>query len=126
VINTDFIDYGDSGLGSSAPIPTQVLSVNAVQGWTFGQGVRQISPGVYAEGLVHTYATNGNFLANVSSCCRWTNVVNAGGDYRVETTVNAGTGNSSPVVSLPPIIQVIDNTVATFSVPAVDPNLNTM
>src|SRR5581483_4018772 len=64
--------------------------------------------------------------ANVSSCCRWTNVVNAGGDYRVETTVNAGTGNSSPVVSLPPIIQVIDNTVATFSVPAVDPNLNTM
>src|SRR5438093_110968 len=47
---------------------------------------------------------------------------NADGGYRVETVVNVGTGNSSPVTALPPIILCPINALCSFRVPGADPN----
>src|SRR5207244_6502630 len=47
---------------------------------------------------------------------------NPAGGYSVETLVNVGTGNSSPVSALPPIILCPVNALCSFLVPGADPN----
>lgn len=74
----------------------------------------------------HTYATTGNFTAFISTCCRVSasggHVNNADGDYRLETRVNVGTGNGSPVSSMPPIVQCPINGICALLIPGSDPN----
>lgn len=77
--------------------------------------------------LTKTYSTNGNFTAYFESCCRITGGAtglqnNADGNERTETIVNVGTGNASPVTSVAPIVQVPDNQIWTFQIPALDPD----
>src|SRR5439155_14166619 len=65
------------------------------------------------------------------SCCRTPPVPFSGtnppihapdGGYRVETVVNVGTENSSPVSALPPIVLCPLNALCSFRVPGADPN----
>lgn len=74
----------------------------------------------------HTYAADGNYTAFISTCCRVSasggHINNADGDYRLETRVNVGTGNGSPVSSMPPIVQCPLNGVCALLIPGSDPN----
>jgi PKD repeat protein len=88
-----------------------------------GEAVRQISPGVWDEGIIKTYSSPGNRTAFMESCCRISTLRNnPDGNFRTETVVNVGTGNANVVSSLPPIMDVPDNQIATFQIPGVDPN----
>jgi len=116
-------DFGDGATVS--PVNFRVLSVNQVEGYYLAEAVQDTGGGTFSEGLVHTYADPGNDTAFSASGARIASLQNdSGGSYRDETLVNVGTGNHSPVSALPPVIQVADNTVAMFQVPAVDPDGN--
>lgn len=78
---------------------------------------------------MHLYPGQGNFTARIDSCCRISpllppnaHINNPDGTYRVETLVNVGTANSSPVSSLPPIVNCPQNSVCSFIVPGADSN----
>ena len=112
-VNTgELFFFGD---GSSATIVLTVTSTNPAENWFFGTAT-----------LTRTYASSGNYTAFWSSCCRISNLQNnPDGNYRVQTTVNVGSGNSSPVSSIVPIINVpANNAAATFTIPATDPDGN--
>lgn len=70
----------------------------------------------------HTYASDGPFTANYSSCCRIGGLSNGGSSWNVWTIVNLQGGNeNSPVSSLPAVVNVpINSSNATFQVPAND------
>ncbi|RYZ29936.1 MAG: CHRD domain-containing protein [Chitinophagaceae bacterium] len=102
--------FGDGG---SVSIVLTVTSVNNSENWFYGEMT-----------VSHTYAAPGTYTASNASCCRISNLINNGdGNFRTATTVNVGSGNSSPVSSLVPIIDVPSNqAAATFPIPATDPN----
>ncbi|WP_174761996.1 putative Ig domain-containing protein, partial [Adhaeribacter aerolatus] len=101
-------DFGD---GTEFDYSLSVTSVNLTQDWFYGEAT-----------FTHTYATNGTYTAFFQSCCRISTLRNNADDtYRVETTVQVGTGNNSPVVTLPPIRTLSNSlTNATFPIPATD------
>jgi choice-of-anchor A domain-containing protein len=70
--------------------------------------------------ITHTYAGDGPYMANITSCCRITNLSNPNEDYSVQSPVRFNVANSSPVSGLPPIVNAPINTAFTFQVPAVD------
>ena len=70
--------------------------------------------------ITHTYTGNGPYMANISSCCRITNLSNPNEDYIVQSLVRFNVANSSPVSGLPPIVNAPIDTAFTFQVPAVD------
>jgi hypothetical protein len=107
-VYTDYLYFGD---GQWSQIALKVTSVNAAEDWFFGEAT-----------IEHVYA-NGNFEAYFSSCCRISGISNASGSWRVETQVNVGMENSSPVATVPPIMAVqtgLSN--ATVAVPVTDPD----
>jgi hypothetical protein len=115
----DPIQFGDG----TAPVPVtiRVLSVDAPRNYMVCEAVRPVGAGEYAEGIVHTYAQPGSYTAFVQAADRLSELRNnADFSYRLETLVRAGGRNASPVSGLAPIVQVADNTVASFRVPAVD------
>jgi hypothetical protein len=115
-------DFGDGTTGVN-PVQFRVLSLNTVGGYFVAEAVHDVGGGTFAEGLIHTYAAPGDYTAFSESGDRISTLRNdADGLYRTETIVNVGSGNRPPVSSLPPIVQVADNTTATFQVPAADPN----
>src|SRR6185295_7194593 len=80
----------------------------------------------------HTYAA-GTWTARIDDCCRISPAVapnahinNPDLDYRVETQVVVGMGNSSAVSALPPIVICPQNALCTFLVPATDPDGDTL
>ncbi|WP_207434593.1 T9SS type A sorting domain-containing protein [Sabulibacter ruber] len=107
VPDVDF-SFGD---GSSRDIPLLVTAVNEAQDWFYGVAT-----------FTHTYSEEGTYTANFSSCCRLVSLKNNSDlNYRVETTVQVGGGNNSPVATLPPIRTLPnDQMAATFPIPATD------
>ena len=111
VVLTDNLDLGDG----TAPVPVNltVTSVD-VSGDSF-----------YGESLItHTYAVAGNYTAFYTNCCRLSSLGNnANGTWYVNTQVNAGSGNSSPVSTVAPVVNVATGqAAATFKLPASDPD----
>ena len=125
-------DFGDNTptLGSPAgPLMYLVTSVDPVNNWLFGLAVDPNSFPAIDTTVAHTYAAAGNYTAFSFSCCRIdpllagnAHINNPDGNYRVETVVNVGTVNSSPVSTLPPIVVCPIGTVCSFFVPAGDVN----
>lgn len=77
--------------------------------------------------IVHTYSGAGPWVADINSCCRISNSVNApDGSYRVLTTVNFNAENSSAVSILPTIVNCQSGSVCSFSVPAADSDGDTL
>jgi hypothetical protein len=111
-VTTSSLNFGD---GTSVPVTLTITSVNPVEDWFFGSFT-----------VNHTYAGTGNYTAWWFDCCRISSLVNnPDGNYRVQTTVNVGSGNSSPVSSLTPIINLpVNNAAASFAIPVLDPNGN--
>lgn len=102
------------GDGTSRAIQIVVTSVSVSEDWFYGEGTFTKK---YPNML-------GVYTAYFQSCCRIGSLRNnANANYQVETVVNLGTGNTSPVSTLPPIINLPQDVVnATFIIPAFDPN----
>ncbi|CAN5749574.1 hypothetical protein BH23GEM3_BH23GEM3_03980 [soil metagenome] len=89
----------------------------AAQDWIF---VVALDPNTGTPNIIHSYSTNGPFVANNYDCCRISGLRNVGDTYGVQTIVTPGTGNRSPVSNLPPIRNVVRGGVQTWGVPAND------
>ena len=102
------------GDGTQRQIQLTVTSRSISDNWSYAEGT-----------FTKTYGdSNGNYTAYFESCCRISTLVNnRDRDYRVETSINLGTGNTSPVSTMPPIINLpVGVSNASFVIPASDPN----
>src|SRR6185503_2021359 len=74
--------------------------------------------------VTHSYPSGGQYTAYFTSCCRLSNLINAGDDsFRVEAKVDLSAGNTGNVTAaLPAIIQLQTGGVRTIAIPAVDPD----
>ena len=77
----------------------------------------------------HVYSRPGDYIAALGSCCRIdqceatsAHIDNPEGDYQLETEVNVGAGNRSPVTALPPAVDCPIEGVCVVPLPAVDPD----
>ena len=77
----------------------------------------------YSGEISYTFPTNGQFKVFYSACCKISNLQNNKDQmWYVYTTVDVGSGNNSPVTSLPAIAYVQEGKNATFNIPSVDPD----
>lgn len=111
--STQLMDYLYTGDGNYMPINLVITSINAAEGWWYGESTFQ-----------YTYPANGNYSAYFSSCCRISNLSNnADGSWYNETIVNVGTGNSSPVSTVAATVNLPTSLAAAqFQIPAFDPD----
>ena len=106
------LNFGINTGAGSVTIPTRVTSNNTAENYFYAEGT-----------ALYTYPANGNYTAAFSTCCRIFGMVNnSSGSVYVGTTVNVGTGNSSPIATLPPVVNVSRGVLATFTLPANDPD----
>ncbi len=112
-----------------------VTSVDVDNNWLFTVAV---DPGSlpaasppYDTAITHVYPNAGDFTATMADCCRIgechepnAHMNNPDSNYRVETRVNVGTGNSSPVTGLPPIVLCPVDGLCQFTVPVSDDDLD--
>ncbi len=117
------LNYGDGG---SDKIALKAISINSAEDYFFAEAGTSPDGGkTFVPGFKHTYSKAGDitaYLEAIGSARIDTLQNNPGGGFRIETLVNVGSGNASPVSALPPVIQVVDNTVTSFQIPAIDPN----
>jgi uncharacterized repeat protein (TIGR01451 family) len=115
---------GSGTIGSPlGPLEYLVTAIDPSQNFLFGLALDPASLPTVDTTIAHTYPTSGDFLAFTESCCRIGELINnAGGNYRVETLVNVGSGNGSPVSALPPIVTCPINALCSFTVPGSDPD----
>jgi hypothetical protein len=102
------------GDGTSRSILLLVTSQSVSEGWFYGEAT-----------FTKIYANpNGTYNAYFNSCCRISTLQNnRDATYQVETLVNLGAGNTSPVSTLPPIINLpLGVASAAFTIPASDPD----
>lgn len=101
------------GDGTSRTIQLTVTSRSISDNWSYAEGT-----------FTKTYANPGNYTAYLDGCCRLSTLVNnRDGQYQIQTLVNVGTVNTSPVSSLPPIINLpVGVSNASFVIPASDPD----
>ncbi len=121
VANKLTLNFGD---GQTEDVAVRVVSRNTVTNDVQTEAV-SIKPGDsdYTAGILHTYATDGDYIANWGSTAREDAINLDGAPWRNETLVNIGgayAGNNSPIGAIPSVIQVQDNTVFTTSLIAVD------
>ena len=114
-IITEFVGGTSLNFGDGATTGTlqyEVTAFDAAADWVLG---RAILPN-------HSYASDGPFTAGIDSCCRISTLQNSSnGVYRVQTVVRFDMADSSPVSSLPPIVNAPVNTPGfSFTTPAVD------
>src|SRR5712691_11613378 len=76
--------------------------------------------------IPYIHATAGSFTAVIEACCRTFDQINNPFEYRLETLVNVGSGNSSPQSSLPPLVLCPQSGLCVFTVPAIDPDGDTL
>ena len=89
-----------------------VSSIDVEDDWLFGTALDPGSLPSSASNLdtaiTHVYAAPGDLTAHLTDCCRLSecrapnaHMNNPDTNYRTETLVNVGAGNSSPVSNLP-------------------------
>ena len=126
--STEPCTTGIGDIGNENGLLYVVTSIDPVNQWLFAFALDPASLPAIDTTITHTYPSAGNFTAAIDSGDRIRkaspnfHINNAGGGYRVETLVNAGTGNSSPVSALPPIVLCPVNGVCSFTVPGADPD----
>jgi hypothetical protein len=110
-----------------------VTATDPVNQWFFGTAIDHTQLPSIVTTISKTYAAPGDYVAFMQACCRLSataapnrHVNNPGGSYRIETIVNVGTGNSSPVSLVPPTVNCPIDAVCTFQVAASDPDGDTL
>ncbi len=128
VVSTNFINinWGDGVTTSGVTIRT--TSIDPAAGSSTAE-IGTLSGGVWTPGLTHSYSDNGTYIVSWANQSRISGIANIANSskWRNETKVTIGgihAGNVSPVSTMPPIIQVQDNTTDnfTFQVSATDAN----
>ncbi|MBU6119472.1 HYR domain-containing protein [Hymenobacter siberiensis] len=106
----DNLYFGDGGVTS---INLTVTSVDVAADNFYGEFT-----------VTHTYPAAINYTAYFSSSARLSTLFNnANGTWYVKTIVNAGTGNNSPVSTLPPVVNLATGqAAAAFQLAANDPD----
>jgi hypothetical protein len=135
----DIISQGASsptfsfGDGNTFSFPGGVLhivtSVDVDNNWYFGTVIDHNQlPNIVTAGP-HTYAAPGNYTAFFADCCRISasatpnrHINNPDRNSRIEAIVNVGTGNTSPVALIPPVVFCGIDSICTFTVAASDPD----
>ena len=109
-VQTDVLRFGDN---LSAAVNLVVTSVDVAADNFYGEAV-----------ITHTYPANANYTAYFSSCCRLSTLANnRDGNWYVSSLVNAGTGNNSPVSTMPPVVNLATGqTAAAFQLATNDPD----
>lgn len=107
----------------------RVDAIDVDRNWLFGFALDPAgltaTPRVASTTIRHTYAAPGTYTAFIDSCCRLSapqHINNPNGNYRVETVVNVGSGNSSPFTVVPPIVTCDFNITCQFPILANDPD----
>lgn len=115
--------------GSTGPFLYLVTSIDPASNWLFALALDPNSLPAVDPTISHAYPSQGDFLGNTFSCCRISashngnaHINNPDGMYRVETLLNVGTGNHSPVSTMPPIVRCPVNGLCSFTVPGSDPD----
>lgn len=118
------LQFGDGDATST--LQFKVTSYDETNNWIFG---RALDPNDSSKTTIsHTYGQAGTYTAMNASCCRISSVFddvnehinNPDGYWSIETIVTVGTGNSSPVSAMPPIVQCAQNGLCTFTVSGSD------
>jgi cysteine-rich repeat protein len=108
------------------PLLYLVSAIDPANDWLIGTALDPTSLPSIDTNVTKTYPSPGTYTAFVQTCCRVTatggHINNPSGNYRIETQVTVGTGNRSPVSSMPPIVQCPINGICAFTVPASDPD----
>lgn len=117
--------FGDGN--STATLRYVVTSFSREENWLIGHA---LDPTTNSSVILHAYpsATNSGspWVAEINSCCRISTLRNAAdASYIVFSLVETSSGNSSPVSSLTPFVNLEQNGVRTFTIPASDPDPNT-
>ena len=109
-VTTDVLDFGD---GTSTDIHLTVTSVDLAGDSFYGEAT-----------ISHAYAAAGNFRAFFTNCCRLSTLSNnASGSWYVNSLVNAGSTNNSPVSTVAPVVNLaVGQMAATFRLPVNDPD----
>lgn len=110
-LNVSSFNHGDN---TSRGIPLVITSESRTENWIFGEAT-----------FTKQYANpNGNYVAFFQFCCRLSSLLNnRDATFRMESAVNLGTGNISPISTLQPVISLPQGLEsATFLIPAFDPN----
>ena len=104
------LTFGDGG---SSSIPLVVTSVDAAADYFYGEAT-----------IRHTYAAVGSYNAAYTACCRLATLSNNPSEaWYIGSVVSAGSGNSSPVSTLQPVVNLASGqALATFQMPATDPD----
>jgi len=78
----------------------------------------------YRYVVSHTYPSAGQYTASFTSCCRLSNLVNAGDNsFLVQARVDTAPGNTgNPISFLPAIIQLQTGGIRSHFIPAADPD----
>ncbi|MCT4624277.1 MAG: hypothetical protein N4A46_11690, partial [Schleiferiaceae bacterium] len=112
-VNTGALNITQSGsFVGSIPLNLTVTSVNTAEDWFFAEGT-----------FSYTFASTGLHELGWSGCCRISlnTYPPANSNFNYSININVGIGNSSPVQTIAPIINVQTNQpAATFNVPAAD------
>jgi len=110
------ISFGDGG--SVCP-QYRVTFVNAADDWVI---MHALAPGSTADRNVpHTYTGNGPFTASTTSCCTISTLNNANdASWQVSSLVDLANDDESAKSTVPPIVQLPEGGVQTFTIPAID------
>lgn len=115
--------------GSTSHLLYVVTSIDPPNDWFFGEVLDNNRLPAIDTTISHTYPTTGLYTVAVASCCRISafnganqHMNNPDGNYRIETIVNVGSGNSSPTSAQAPIRLCPINGICQFQIPAADPN----
>jgi hypothetical protein len=111
--------FGD---GTVTPLRLKVVATSTSENWFVGDLVGNDN----LVGVTKTYSGGGPYLAGVNICCRI--YYQNGGDstFLARTLVMPYSGNSSPVSSMVPVLYVPKSSASTFTVPATDPDGDTL
>ncbi len=120
-VGTAVTPGGTFNFGDASPVlgnsPLLALTV------TSSDSVSDIVTTTYT--VTHKYASSGIHTAVFSGCCRLSSLQQNNNDqsFILMTTANSGgpAYNNPPTSSLPPRINIPDNTISTFTIPATDP-----
>ena len=114
----------------------KVTSVDVTNNWLFGEALDENKLPTVDTTISHTYANNGTYTAGLDTCCRISasvspnaHINNPDVSYRVQAIVTVGgtfAGNSSPVSNIVPIVTCFIDSICTFTVPATDPDGDTL
>ncbi|MRG94857.1 MopE-related protein [Polyangium spumosum] len=115
-------DYIDSTILNFGDGSTNPSTQGTFLGTGFDTGGNEYS--FYRYRVLHTYATAGQYTAFFTSCCRISELINAGDDtFRVEAKVDLTPGNRGNAISvLPAIVQMQVGGIRTIQIPAIDPD----